>query len=30
MAFPSPAADFAEGKLDFNTLCVEHPAATYL
>jgi DNA polymerase V len=29
MGFPSPAADFVEGKLDLNTLCIEHPSATY-
>ncbi len=27
--FPSPAADYCEGRLDLNDLCVKHPAATY-
>ncbi|MGR1181996.1 DinB/UmuC family translesion DNA polymerase [Aeromonas veronii] len=27
--FPSPASDYLEGKLDLNTHCVAHPAATF-
>lgn len=27
--FPSPASDYLEGKLDLNTHCVPHPAATF-
>jgi DNA polymerase V len=27
--FPSPAADYAEGRLDFNRLLVQRPAATF-
>ena len=27
--FPSPASDYLEGKLDLNTHCVSHPAATF-
>lgn len=28
--FPSPAADYVEGRIDLNTLLVKHPAATFL
>ena len=27
--FPSPAQDYTEQTIDFNQLCVAHPAATY-
>lgn len=27
--FPSPAADYEEGKLDLNELLIRHPAATF-
>ncbi|MEH2921521.1 translesion error-prone DNA polymerase V autoproteolytic subunit [Samsonia erythrinae] len=27
--FPSPANDYIEQRIDLNTLCIRHPAATY-
>ncbi len=28
--FPSPAADYVEGKLDLNEFLIKHPAATFI